>query len=810
MIDPDVYASASHRHMSTHLTGPFQHGALESSVTVTTAGTVTGRVDILTPTREPLLLAAPLGSLDDLALSLTVNLPDGGTSLLDFAAGTEAGAYLPLYRPPSDPSTGASPPFSLELRLVQVRPDDRQVVTADKIGEHIDIRLIEGITGRMLYLLGAEKQRLRRQAWTLARIRTLDRAFGDALDRIGAELGVPRFYDMLRFRDVPPGEGPSVFRRFAFGERRFGPGVPGEITAEARREPDEEYRHRLAIYRPWLYPTRRHIEAMLNGPGDSGDLNRGLLHAVGVTARALITDVARPPAAAVHLVAVGDPTARTGFHDYIRRTQLVWPRDDAEAETVHGQRYLPESSAAEMEGLRRRLRTEFDIPIGGALAPMLARALDRAGRCRRALGESAPWPVLRCQDPAGGSRYELGLGVDLRRLSAAELDVLAARRRDGRITIPGDPTDAEPDPAETAALLEAAVPRSSLEDPDGAWLLEACGLRTVHRVREDVLYASHIPTFGLTISGPSTTGAGHPITLEARYHAAGEPGSHILLVRVLEAAADDWTGLGREPWRVLDNTAASAAWAAAVVTPNPTARILAFTGLPVVTDPADVEARLRLLPAELIATLQLPDNVARHIIAGRSEAVTDLRNLLNILSSQGLSSALLLVLPDGVLIVVSGIALPLAGINLAERAATRFRWYANRIWPTDDDPDPDDHEIGDLKARTEFASSRPGLYAIIALGQIRSHLDGAEPYEFTVGLPDGTTLDLLQYEYLMNLLSHVRPAGTRVDTWSVRQHHVDLDGDGTAEPVPSAISRTYRQFRRHEFRGATPTGPNTP
>ncbi|BCB74852.1 hypothetical protein GCM10022251_53860 [Phytohabitans flavus] len=827
-VDPDNHASASHRHMTEHLTGPLQTGAVESRIAIST----TGAVELTTVTREPLLVLAPARALDGVAWSVTADLPDGTDLVLDFAPGTEAGAYLPLYRPPTDPDTGTAAPFTIRLRLVAVHGAERVAVPAAQLAEHLAVRLVEGITGRVLYLLGAEKQRIRRQARELARIRTIDGAHGDALDRIGAELGVPRFFDTIRFRDPAPDERASVFGRFAFGERRFGPGRSGEITAEGRREPDEEYRHRLDIYRPWLYPTRRQVEAMLNGPGRPSDPNRGLLAAIGVTARALVTDTARPAAAAVHLVGVealrnpippirpipdgpirpvpprplADRTGRTGFFEYARQTTLIWPGDDAEADRVHAARYLPTAAAEQVETLRRRLRAGFGFPARGAVGPMLALALDRVGRCRRALGESAPWPLPRCQDPAGGSRYELGLGADLATPGKAELARMERRLRDGDLKLPAEPTDLEPDPAETAALLASATPRPPDEDPDGAWLLQACGLETVHRVRDDLLYVSHIPTFGLTISGPSTTTLGGSVALQARYHAAGEPGSHILLVRGLRDAAQEWAARGRDPWQVLEPPAAQAAWDAAVPTPEAAKRALEPVGLPMVTAPADVAERLRRVPPELMATLRLPTLVARQITTGSDAAIAALRDLLNVLSSQGLSSALLLVLAeDHVAVVVGGVALPLAGLNLAERAATHFRWYAVRIWPTNG-ATPGHPEITYLGARTEFTPARWGLYAIVALGQIRSQT-GTEPYEFTVDLPDGTILNLLQYEYLMNVLAHLHPMGTRVNTWSIRQRHVDLDGDGTAEPVPSNISRTYRQFRRPRFRGATATAP---
>jgi hypothetical protein len=821
-VDPDVRASASHRHMAEHLTGPLQTGAMESRLAISP----TGAVELGAITREPLLLAAPAHPVEDVAWLLTAELPGGVSVTLDFAPGTEAGAYLPLYRPPADPATGAAAPFTLRLRLLVVRGAERVAVPAAELAEHLSISLVEGITGRLLYLLGAEKQRIRRIAHELSRVRTVDGAHGDALDRIGAELGVPRLFDTIRFRDPAPEDRPSIFGRFAFSERRFGPGRPGEITAESRREPDQEYRNRLDIYRPWLYPTRRQIEAMLNGPGRPGDPNRGLLGAIGVTARALVSDTARPAATAVQLVGVtprriplpslplpprpphllADRTGRTGFFEYARRTTLIWPGGDADADRVHAERFLPTAAAERIQALRRRLRAGYGFPPGAAVGPMLAFALDRIARCRRALGESAPWPVQRCQDPAGGSRYELGLGADVATPGEAELTRLARRLRDGDVTLPAEPTDLEPDPAETAALLAAANPRPADEDPDGAWLLQACGLETVHRISDELLYVSHIPTFGLTISGPDSTTIGSTIALEAHYHAAGEPGSHVLLVRGLHDASVEWAARGHDPWDLLEPSGAQAAWDAAVATPAEAARALEPVGLPVVTDPDDAAERLRRTPAELMATLRLPALMARQVTTGSAAGIAALRDLLNILSAQGFSSALLLVIDsDDVVVVVGGVALPLAGLNLAERSATHFRWYAVRIWPATGNP-PVRPEITYLGSRTEFTPTRWGLWVIVALGQIRSQT-GTEPYEFSVDLPDGTILNLLQYEYLMNVLTHLHPMGTRVNTWSIRQRHVDLDGDGAAEPVPSAISRTYRQFRRPRFRGATATAP---
>jgi hypothetical protein len=53
----------------------------------------------------------------------------------------------------------------------------------------------------------------------------------------------------------------------------------------------------------------------------------------------------------------------------------------------------------------------------------------------------------------------------------------------------------------------------------------------------------------------------------------------------------------------------------------------------------------------------------------------------------------------------------------------------------------------------------------------------------------------------MNLLQQIHPLCVAVNTFSLRQRHVDLDADGEPEPLQPTISRTYRRFRRRRHRG---------
>src|SRR5436309_4166794 len=77
-----------------------------------------------------------------------------------------------------------------------------------------------------------------------------------------------------------------------------------------------------------------------------------------------------------------------------------------------------------IETLRSNLRTFFAVDSTIALAPMLALALERVGRCRAALDIHTQWLIFRGQQSNAGSRYELGLGADLRPLAADELNAM--------------------------------------------------------------------------------------------------------------------------------------------------------------------------------------------------------------------------------------------------------------------------------------------------------------------------------------------------------------------------------------------------
>jgi hypothetical protein len=761
IIDPDLFAAASHLNMREHLSGPAASGAQEVELPISE----TGDVIVEWSAREPLVVAAPRQALEDASLRLAaVHDPDGaGTALLalDFAPFSEAGAFLPLHRPAVAESTATTSPFSLRLTLTRIDPTGVETgVPAAQIRDLVQVRIIEGVLGRLIFALGTEKGRIRRHARELAAQRLLGHTHLDALDRLGADLGVPRFADDLVFRN-------------------------GEIATDKRLEPDEEYRRRLSLYKPFFIPTRSRLLGLLNGPGENGAANAGPLSGLGLTSRLSLLEDDNEFAVAIHLISAGDDVQRLNFLDHVRRTRLIHPRNDPQANQIHADRFLSSETRQEVQDLRNSLRDGFSFQAGAAIAPMLASVLERLRRCRAALGVATPWPVLRAQDSALGSRYELGLGVDLAAPPDAELNAM----RDA-LANPDRPL-ADP---ETESLLASMSSAPAVEDTEGSWLLRACGINTVHRIDSNRIYVSHFSTFGLVITAPSNAAVGESVDLEARYHAQGDPGKNVVLTEGLASALGEWTASGGPAWQVLTDAEAAAEWAAlaARAETDPALGVFRAAVLPAITDPLPVVDRLNRVPVELLETIRLAPTQSAAIVAGSPAAIDSLQALVAALRGHGIASGLPLITPaNQVLLVVSVIGLPEAGVNLSEKRTSGFRWHVVSIRGSGG-------RVGSVGSRTSFTPSEVGLYAIVCLGYARRGL--TDPYEYRAEMPQGEVLSLRQYEFLMNLLERTHPLGIEVNTYSIRKEHVDLNGDGLAEPLLPAASRTYRAFQRPRYR----------
>ena len=643
----------------------------------------------------------------------------------------------------------------------------------------IRLEMIEGNVGKLLFALLQEKARIRRQAREVAAMKLLANARRDALDRIGAGLGVLRFQDDLAY-DAVAEEILTVILKDADGNSTL--------------ESDADYARRLALYQPFLLGSRDRFQETLNGDGTDTDPNAGLLSGLGLTSRLIVQEENNPFALAFRIVGIGSAAPRTNFLNYIRSEVLIWLPNSAAGNAAHDGRYLPQTTRDRIGELRARLRNAFSYPVDAAVAPMLANALDRLGRVLAALGYPNKLSILRAQSGTGGSRYEMGLGVDLTAPTAADLDDLVARVDDlGR---------AATSDREAEALIVAA--RSRPKDVDGLWLFETCGFGTVHRLDATTRYISHLPMLGLLVDGPPTIALGAAANYEAHFYPAEDPAINAALYAGLTASSTDWTTAGQAAWTQLSSADGLAAWGTAISqAPNaPSLQIFGAAGLPAIANPSSLVANLQNVPSDMLATIQLDAALAADILAGNPPAAPALASLVAILKAHSLASAVPLVTNAGrVLVVVSVLGLPQVGVNLGDRRTSGFRWYAVPLGG-------EAAVVKSIGSTTSLKPSKAGALALVCLGYVRQ--GKADPYEVKIDLPDDATLTLKQYEFLMNTLEHLCPMGVEINTYSIRQNHVDLAGDGIPQPLKPAVFRTYRSFRRRRLRGIYQEGQDQP
>ena len=488
-LDGDPRRSASHDNLIGHLAGPLLAGNPQTTLPLAVgSGGLQASADWVS--RQPVLLIGTRIALAERSVVVTVqvtprrDVPASSVSVR-FAPFSEAGAFLPVWPPAPLPIPDAAPAFDVVVTSADLKPSE--------LVQFVEVRLVEGVLGRLLYVVGAEKQRLRRQARELLAVRQLSFAFdpadpehqrmGQALDRIGADLGVPRFTDRLAWD----------------AEQR----QPVSLSA---REGDESYRQRLKIYRPFLQPNRRRVEDAMAAVGVNGAIH----------------EPNSEFAVAIKLISSPDDTARRALLDWLRANQLVQP-----GSPIPASRSLPSLVRAKQQTILTRLFVNFSFPAGAFVAPLLASALDRAGRCRTALGATRRWAVLRAQDDGGGSRYELGLGVDVETPPAAELDTMAQNLTSGRITAGTD--------LETQQLLDSLRPVPAAQDPVGRWFLQPCGFKTVHELPNGRWYLSHFPVIGTVISSAPDAA----LSLEAHFEAPGDSGQDVVLRNGLRDAVAD-------------------------------------------------------------------------------------------------------------------------------------------------------------------------------------------------------------------------------------------------------------------------------
>lgn len=769
----NALGAASHRNMFDHVPGPLRSGAVENEVPINGSGIA----HVKWSPREPLVLIGIKSSLENqsLLVSLVLNPASDNETLpgLNFAPYSEFGTYLPAFKPPVDPATHHSAPFRLRVRLKKRLPDmSESSVPVNQVKDYLEIVVIEGVLARLAYLLGSEQMRLRRVAREVAMMRSIDTARDSALDRIGAALAVPRFTDEIEYQSSTS----EIVTRSL------------NTDGSAVVEPDEDYRRRLALFSRMNYPTRQHVLDKLNGTGSPGDPNTGPLSELGLADRFEIVERDNDFSFALHLVSTGSDSIRLNFLKHLRDTILIAPR-----RALENSRFLSSTQRSRQSDLRSNLRGAFNFENNHYLAPMLAVTLERVARCRHALlgGSLQKRNILRAQADNAGSRYELGLGVDVQPLTAAERNLLVSRLQ--------DPNRAPAADKEIEGVLKnvaSKIPPSAATDTEARWFFTACGMRTVHRINANRIYLSHLPTSGLVIEGAANTTPDTSLPLTARHHAELDPGANALLLDAVQKANDQWIGLGEAGWTQLSQSQGRNRWDNAVIVANANAAFSA-ADLPALSDVSNLSERLQRVPADLIVTLRLANSLSAQVMSNHSDAKDRLRNLKRVFEACGFASMLpLATTGNQVVVVASVIGLPGVGANLAARRSAGFRWYVVPLQGNAGD-------LGSIGSQTTYktnAVTQSELAAVVAVGYARNP-ENTDPYEFRVELPDHVRLNIKQYEFLMNLLGHAYPLGVEINTWQIRQQHVDLDGDGAADALSPNVARTFRRFRRLRHRG---------
>lgn len=688
--------------------------------------------------RRPLLLISLLKGLKTDSLEIILDL--NGLPSIDpvfFAPFSPEGALLPIWC--GDEGANATEGI-LRAKLGMA------AIPAADLASLFRLDLVEGNLGRLLSVLGDEKVRLRREMARLAAMRSRDFAAEDALDRIGIDLGVPRL-------ETAP---------------RWDPGHD-EIISEAAPESDIGYRKRLHAWRPFLAPTPAAVRKLLQQ----------------VDPRIIVQESETAMAVSVRFIGssadASDP-ARAYLIGRLRADRLVFLNDRGKGAALHTVRPATTEGRAQEAAIRSRLATAFAAEAEAAVAPRLARALDRAARILIALGAEQQIVIARAQDAEGGSRFEAGMGVLIRLPSVAEADALRTAMLKAAVAPSGN------DPIAHQLIQEAAATNPSPGDRTLAWLWSAAGFATIHQVDQDSLYLSHLTSGGLAIE---TQRAGNIVTLRAVFHAPGDTGHSAALQRAIRQL----DSLDVETIRLMTAGMTRIRLASVIdlAATDPANNILAAAGLPAGTKGKAAVTALNQIPPDLWVAFDVETSLAADVRTGNPAATVGLAKLVAALRQAGFVSAL--PLPNstnGLCILASVVSLPTAGVNLGERIATGVRWL---MVPLAGQP-----TLRNASGfTTELSVPAGSLAAVVALAYVR---DGTpDPYEVEIDLPDGELLDLAGYEQLMNALERSHPIGVQINTWRLRQQHVDLDGDGHADPLPPRLARHYRQFHMPRMRG---------
>jgi hypothetical protein len=744
-IDADGHRSDILGSLGEALAGPLSAGARTEMLKLNELGRVTLEAGLW----EPMLLVAPMADLAGEPLVVTARVGGADLPQVTFAPWTEARAFLPLFRPDVGASrmTIGAEELTLHATLGGVNLPENQ------LRDRLLVQLLSGSFGRLFYLLQAETPRLRRLMRQVANARALtfpDGAEGAMLDRIGKELAVPRFSDRIAV-------------------------TGGQIVTEEQREGDAEYRSRLGIYRPFLMSTRAHVEGVLNADSPPGKPRFRILEEDNAFQIALrLVSMAESEAAARN--------ERLNYQRYLRETVLIDPTAD-----VPVARKLPAAQRDQENALRARLRGTLSFSgASRSMAPALAAAFDRLGIAAAALGVTLPIDVLRAQQDDGGSRWELGLAAEIKAPTQAKLDELADKARTADLSAIVDRKARS-----LVARLIATVPASA---GSADWLFGAAGFRTLHPLAADRLMLSHFTTEGLVIEGPTDLkiGDSNDIPFSAALLAPNDEATNAALAFALAGGADGWPG-GSPPWSRVAEAQLPAEISALKSPPPAIANRLRALGLATDFDTPHFNQALARYGTGLFALMRFAPAFSAALANGEVAAWDRFGLIIEQLARSGVASAALMRgAGNRLTVVLSAIVLPLVAANLSARRSSGFVW---RALPVTNGA----YHIRGAGSTARF-TGRGGMAAIAVVSYARR--GGTDPFEYRVTAADDVMLDIAEYEFLMNQLRHMTPAGVQANTWDIRRRNVVTNPGAGPTPLPPSLTRSFRPFRRVRFADA--------
>jgi hypothetical protein len=750
-FDADYYAADALGAQREAMAGPLEAAMRVQPLAIGTAG----RVTLDANAWEPMIQLSTRRDLGEERLEVQASLVGGGALPgLVFERMSEAGNWLVLHVPPAvvGRRTAAAVEIDLSGRL------NGTALNLTQLRALVDVRLVEGLFARLLHVLSAETAQLRRQARLIHQAASPVGARGFMLDRHGQELAVPRLADRLEV------QGSAI------------------VTIPAA-ESDESYRRRLAIFRRFFRADRSAVLASLNGT----TTQPGPLQQIGAPASFAVDETDNPLLSGLRIVSVANTAAAANtqlanFFDYLRATILIDP-----VVAVPASRALPVQARQDQNALRTRLRTRltFADPAKRAMAPYLAIAFDRLTGFLAALGIAGTINIFRAQDNAGGNRHELGLGAEIGALGAAMLNPVRTALAG---TLPVGLGKAE-------RSIAAALKGVDLTPTDGAWLLKACGFRTVETVTASKLFVSHLSMGGLTVTGPGTatvTTAGAGISYSAAID-SGISGIGMALAHALSGGDGGWP-TGDPPWALVPMAQLNTTLDGLAVLGAPLAAAIVHSrvaAVPAADIARFVEATKRY-PTGTVAALKLDPAFATALTAANAAAVARWERVVEALGANGAASAALFVGAGGsTILLASSHGLPLVGSNIGPRRSTGYFWDCVPASGGADGSISPSGTASVLRARA------PGIYAVHCLASAR--IGETDPFEYRVELPAGATIDLGQYEMLMNILMRCYPVGIEINTWSLRRSHVQLAGVVT--PLSPNQSRSFRRWQHPHFAG---------